>query len=107
MIPIVTRLRTRRLGRKLRDQGSILVESIHGRKDGSTFPVELSIKYVELERGYLVTMARDITERKKAERALTEMAAREALFRGKRRSTISPGGHASGALHEDGRAAVR
>jgi len=33
---------------KLRTEGSVVSESIHQRKNGSTFPVEISIKYVEL-----------------------------------------------------------
>ncbi len=37
------------------------------RKDGATFPVEVSARYVQLDRGYLVTVARNITERRKAE----------------------------------------
>ena len=57
---------------KLRAEGSIISESIHRRKNGSTFPVEISIKYVELDKGYFVTVARDITDRKQAEEALRE-----------------------------------
>ncbi|HXJ87497.1 MAG TPA: PAS domain S-box protein [Candidatus Binatia bacterium] len=60
------------LREKVRAEGSIVKESIHRRKDGSTFPVEVSITYVELERNYLVTVARDITERKRAEDVLRE-----------------------------------
>ena len=56
----------------LRATGSIVRESIHQRKDGSAFPVEISIRYVELERRYLVTVARDISDRKESERALRE-----------------------------------
>lgn len=57
---------------KLRAEGSVVSESIHQRKNGSTFPVEISIKYVELDNGYFVTVARDITDRKRAEVALRE-----------------------------------
>jgi two-component system cell cycle sensor histidine kinase/response regulator CckA len=39
-------------------------ESIHRRKDGSTFPVEISLQYVHLERGYIIAVARDISQRK-------------------------------------------
>ena len=55
---------------KLRAEGAVVSESIHQRKDGATFPVEISVKYVDLDKGYLVTVARDITDRKKAEEAL-------------------------------------
>ena len=57
---------------KLRATGSIVRESVHKRKDGSSFPVEISVKFVPLERSYFVTVARDITDRKKSESALRE-----------------------------------
>ena len=55
---------------ELRYSGSAIFESFHRRKDGSTFPVEISIKQVNLDRIYRVAVARDITERKRAETAL-------------------------------------
>lgn len=45
---------------------------VHQRKDGSTFPVEVSLKLVQLDRSYLVAIARDVTERKIAEAALRQ-----------------------------------
>ncbi|OFY50366.1 MAG: hypothetical protein A2W85_13870 [Bacteroidetes bacterium GWF2_41_31] len=54
----------------IRSLGSLLLESTHRRKDGSEIPVELNIKYVKLERDYLIVVARDITERKRAEQEL-------------------------------------
>jgi PAS domain S-box-containing protein len=55
---------------ELRTSGSAVFESLHRRKDGSTFPVEVSIKQVYLDRIYRVSVVRDITERKRAEQAL-------------------------------------
>ncbi len=55
---------------KMRKTGVVKLEGIHRRKDGSTFPVEVHVKYVQLDRDYIVTVARDITERKRAEEAL-------------------------------------
>ena len=57
---------------KLRAEGYFVSESVHRRKDGSTFPVEVSIRYVQLNNGYLVAVARDITERKRSEEAFRE-----------------------------------
>ncbi len=50
--------------------GSRIIESHHRRKDGSIFPVEISLNYIQLDRGYLVAVVRDITERRRAEEEL-------------------------------------
>jgi len=59
-----------RINEELRNSGSVIFETAHRRKDGSTFSVEVSIKQVYLDRSYSVAVARDITERKQAETAL-------------------------------------
>jgi diguanylate cyclase (GGDEF)-like protein/PAS domain S-box-containing protein len=59
-----------RIMEDLRKSGFIIWEGYHRRKDGSTFPVEVNIKYVRLDRDYAVTVVRDITERKRTEEAL-------------------------------------
>ena len=51
---------------------NMLRQSIHRRKDGSTFPVEVNMKYVHFEKDYVISIVRDITERKQAENALIE-----------------------------------
>jgi PAS domain S-box-containing protein len=52
-------------------------ESVHRRKDGSTFPVELSVKYAEYQgKEYNFAFALDITERKRAQARLAESAER-------------------------------
>jgi PAS domain S-box-containing protein len=73
--PNVDRSMFERVTKELRDSGSAIFESLHRRKDGSTFPVEVSIKQVQLERVYRVSVARDITERKQAEQALRDSQA--------------------------------
>ena len=57
---------------ELRRTGSRVFESQHRRKDGSVFPVEVNVNYIRLDRDYLLAVVRDITERKRAERALVE-----------------------------------
>jgi len=57
-----------------RDQVAV-IETIHRRKDGSQFPVELSLRSMESGgRTLVVTMARDITERKLAEGHLRRLS---------------------------------
>ncbi len=45
-------------------------ESVHRRKDGSVFDVEISGQYQSVVGGQIVNFVRDITERKRAEEAL-------------------------------------
>ena len=56
--------------KKLRESGFLIQEGIHQRKDGSTYPVEISLKRVDLDRSYIVAVSRDISDRKRAEEAL-------------------------------------
>jgi len=49
---------------------SVVIESLHRRKDGSTFPVEVSMKRVQLEREYVIAISRDLTLRKESEARL-------------------------------------
>ena len=55
---------------KLWESGALLVESMHRRKDATTFPVEVNMKWVWLDRDYIVAVVRDISERRKNEEAL-------------------------------------
>ncbi len=57
-----------------RDKSTTLVGH-HRRKDGTTFPVEVNLAFVRLDRDYLVAVARDITERKQTEEALRQLSA--------------------------------
>ena len=53
------------------DKNGILFETLHVRKDGTNFPVEVNSIAVDLDdEGGLLSIIRDITERKKAEAAL-------------------------------------
>ena len=52
--------------------GSLRFDAIHRRKDGSTYPVEVNLKRVQLDRVYCVNVVRDITERKRSDEALRQ-----------------------------------
>jgi PAS domain S-box-containing protein len=55
------------------DVRGILFESVHQRRDGSTFPVEVSSRGVAADGTHtLISVVRDITERKRTEEALRE-----------------------------------
>jgi PAS domain S-box-containing protein len=73
--------------------GSRTFESLHRRKDGSTFPVEITVTYLEShdkEMNINVSFAKDITERKRAEEALRES---ESRVRRKLESILDPEGN--------------
>lgn len=54
---------------KVKREKNLLMQSRHRRSDGSTFPIEVSGDYFEYNgKGYILSIARDITERLIAER---------------------------------------
>ena len=58
-----------RLGEMEKESG-VVYESVHRRKDGTTFPVEVSARAIEVEgTQFYQAIMRDITERKEAEEA--------------------------------------
>ncbi len=73
--PAVTESSIAKVIEQLRNSESLVMETVHRRKDGSTFPVEVTMRGVQLERDYVVTIARDLTERKRAEEALRQNVA--------------------------------
>jgi PAS domain S-box-containing protein len=67
--PDIVSVRTQ-VDQQLRQTGCAIIERAHRRKNGTTFPVELNLRRVRLDRQYDVAVSRDITERKRAEEAL-------------------------------------
>ena len=57
---------------KVVSEGEDRFESVHRRKDGSTFNVEVSVQFKPIEGGRIVGFMRDITARRKAEESLRE-----------------------------------
>lgn len=74
--PTVDQSIFKRAGEDLQKSGAMIWEGLHRRKDGSTFPVEVNIKYVQLDRKYMVTVVRNITDRKNAEESLVKSEAK-------------------------------
>lgn len=70
--PVATESSAAKVSEELKAKGFVRMESLNRRKDGSTFPVELGLTRVQLERGYVVVVARDLTEHKHAEGRLRE-----------------------------------
>jgi len=68
--PTVDESARAKLDGALQTSGFAVFQTLQRRKDGSTFPAEVSMKYVELDRSYVVSAVRDITERKQAEKRM-------------------------------------
>ncbi len=64
---------------KIRTTGSLEVEGCRMRMDGSKFPIEFGAKWVPLDRGYIVAVVRNITERKKHEQQMLRAQRMESL----------------------------
>jgi diguanylate cyclase (GGDEF)-like protein/PAS domain S-box-containing protein len=59
--------------RKMAPGVPLVIDGIHRRKDGTTFPVDVRVGLFKSgERPLLLTLARDVTERRRAEQALKE-----------------------------------
>ena len=57
---------------QLQKEKKLRFEGIHRRKDGSTFPVEVNSRLVELDQPYVLSIVRDVTKRQHAEQILRE-----------------------------------
>ena len=66
--PNITRDSVAGVREQLRKNGFVILEGVHRRKDGTLFPVEVNLKRAQLDRDYIVAVARDITKRKLRDR---------------------------------------
>jgi two-component system, cell cycle sensor histidine kinase and response regulator CckA len=71
--PYTTPERWKQIWQYIKEHGSYVSQSVHRRKDGTEYPVEISSTYIKIdEQEYCNGFAKDITERKQAEEALRE-----------------------------------
>jgi PAS domain S-box-containing protein len=64
------------LGDLVRQTGVALIETAHQRKDGRVIEAEVSLSWADVSGGQYIAFLRDITERKRADRALAESETR-------------------------------
>lgn len=66
-----------RIGERVKTGETVTFESLHRRKDGTVFPVEIRARQLQQgARPFRLSLARDITERKRAEEVLRESEAK-------------------------------
>jgi PAS domain S-box-containing protein len=65
----------------IKRNGSLKFESTHVRKDGTSYPVEVSTNYLKFEeKEFIVSFDRDITERKQNEKEISDAKAQAELL---------------------------
>ena len=66
--------------KQVKEKNGAIFETVHKRKEGTTFPVEVSSRVISLDENKLVfSFIRDITERKKLEAQLLQSQKMEAI----------------------------
>jgi diguanylate cyclase (GGDEF)-like protein/PAS domain S-box-containing protein len=69
--------------REVRAAGRLTFNGCHRRKDGSTYPVEVSIRYIAAASGDLmIAVVRDVTERRERERTILHLSRMHAVLSG-------------------------
>jgi PAS domain S-box-containing protein len=67
---------------EMKSKGHMLMEGKHLRNDGTTFPVEVNVKYVSQdEKDYMIAVVRDMTRRKDLESQFLQAQKMEAIGR--------------------------
>jgi two-component system cell cycle sensor histidine kinase/response regulator CckA len=63
--------------KKVHEKGNLLIETFHQKKDGTIIPVEVNVRSIQVGGSeYLVSTARDVTERNRMEKELWEVSQR-------------------------------
>jgi diguanylate cyclase (GGDEF)-like protein/PAS domain S-box-containing protein len=65
---------------QLRETPSLVWEGLLQRKDGTSFPSEVKLRYVRLQQDYILAAARNITERRRLEQSLREETHRRQIL---------------------------
>jgi two-component system, cell cycle sensor histidine kinase and response regulator CckA len=79
LTPEVNRALFEATNAQIRKAGHATLETLRRRKDGTTYPVEVSLSCVTLDREYVVAIVRDTTERRKLEAQFIEAQKMEAV----------------------------
>lgn len=59
---------------KIKSEGGMIFETVHKKKNGQTFPVEISVRYFEVDgHAYYQSIIREIGERKKAQNQIIKL----------------------------------
>lgn len=59
---------------KVKSEGGLIFETVHQKKNGQMFPVEISVRYFEVEgHAYYQSIIREISERKKAQNQIIKL----------------------------------
>ncbi|GEM_PF-2131647 len=88
--PAITPEKMLKLKEVLVEKGSVTHETTHRRRDGTTFPVEITANILDYRgKTYGISFVKDITQRKQAEEALKES---ETRVKRKLENILDPGG---------------
>ena len=71
--PLLTSEMNEAISKMLHENGIARFESLHQRKDGTNFPVEISLKQIDIDKPYRLSITRDISTRKQTEAELSRL----------------------------------
>ncbi len=71
------------------EQQSLVFETFHRRKDGTTYPVEVRLQLMEVDSPVFLAIVQDMTERSRAERQLREFSSHLQTVREEEKASIA------------------